>query len=199
VPAAAVGASSTSLERAASMGYLRPGPAPAGTGRRESVLPLAELDPELRVLPAKVGQKVQRVNRGMKGGGGGCRMCWRGSWRGGAPFPHLPPAPAPAPTDVATLADRAGTARTELEKMCEITAHIREQCALQERECSTIDGEQERLRRDIQGIMDRVTGLEGAKGKAEGRIRRLREENEQLDTWLQVGSWLLGALVLGIY
>ena len=74
--------------------------------------------------------------------------------------------------------------------MTELTQQIREQCTTQERECAALEGEQDRLKREILTIVDRMSNLDELKAKSEGRLKRLREENDALEQWLQVGGML---------
>ncbi|KAJ3318675.1 hypothetical protein HDU76_000757 [Blyttiomyces sp. JEL0837] len=83
--------------------------------------------------------------------------------------------------NIAALTERTRLAREELEKMCDVTSQLREQCTLQEKETASLEKEQVAARSEVETMKKRIELLSAEKVKIEAKLEELRAENAKLD------------------
>nr|KAJ3422858.1 hypothetical protein HK105_005942 [Polyrhizophydium stewartii] len=85
-----------------------------------------------------------------------------------------------------SLVERTRGVRSEMEQMMQITRELHDQCALQERECAALEGDQAKVKEEIETLTARIQSLMTDKMQTEQRLEELRLENAKLDSYLQV-------------
>lgn len=101
------------------------------------------------------------------------------------PTGRLQQPPNKLAASIQALTDRTRTARETLSRLTNITAGLRDQCALQESECEALEVEKARVRQELQAMIKRVEDLVSEKTKVEHKLEELKKENARLEDVLQ--------------
>ncbi|KAJ3300045.1 hypothetical protein HK104_005041 [Borealophlyctis nickersoniae] len=72
--------------------------------------------------------------------------------------------------------------------MCNITRELKEQCAIQEKECEDLEADQSRAKGDVDALMKRIEILAGEKIVVQQKLEELKAENARLDAFLQTAK-----------
>ncbi|KAI9333541.1 hypothetical protein DFJ73DRAFT_799261 [Zopfochytrium polystomum] len=85
--------------------------------------------------------------------------------------------------NIAALTERTRLARQEIEKMVDVTAQLKEQCAIQEKESAALEAEHLDARAELDALRERIDTLSEDKAKIEQRLQELRAESAKLDAF----------------
>jgi regulator of sirC expression with transglutaminase-like and TPR domain len=70
--------------------------------------------------------------------------------------------------------------------MIELSNGLKAQCEMQETESAVIEADKIKVREDVEALKTRVHILLGQKETIEGKIEYLKQQNNQLETFLEV-------------
>ncbi|ORY47770.1 hypothetical protein BCR33DRAFT_714834 [Rhizoclosmatium globosum] len=69
--------------------------------------------------------------------------------------------------------------------MLAVTAELKEQCSLQEKEATALEKEQASALSEVEALKKRIEILSGEKTKVEAKLEDLRNENARLDAFVK--------------